>query len=249
MTSSAAWQAFASNFNALTKSGVAITGENMRVRFGRYKKKYHDAKRLFSGTGSGLTEKEISKGITIAQKLNKLCYSFDRMDALFGHSPSSEPLVTASFNQGEGLIFTQKDFESVLQFTSKKDVAIRRQVGEGCEEEEEEDDDDEEEEEEEEEDEEEEEEEEEDEPLQRNRSSKDPNTINQLSQGVLTPLLKRASDTQQSIDDRKTKFTNVRNRPPSFAQSQSTTKTSSSTKKDKGRVEDLLESMQTAIGM
>ncbi|KAL2642375.1 hypothetical protein R1flu_009962 [Riccia fluitans] len=50
-----------------------ITGEEMKKHFVQYEKMYKDTHRWKDSTGVGLTDAEIQKGLTMEEKLNKLC--------------------------------------------------------------------------------------------------------------------------------------------------------------------------------
>ncbi|KAL2634653.1 hypothetical protein R1flu_006132 [Riccia fluitans] len=85
---------------ALALSGVngfaQVMGEEMKKRFVRYEKMYKDTRRWKDSTGTGLTDVEIQKGLTMEEKLNKLCPHFRRMDALYGKHPNIVPCVEES---------------------------------------------------------------------------------------------------------------------------------------------------------
>ncbi|KAF9930991.1 hypothetical protein FBU30_010996 [Linnemannia zychae] len=71
-----------------------INGKNMRERFGRHMKIYRDTKRKSDEIGFGITKMDKRNNIyTVAQKLEKMCTCYARMDALFGKEPNITPLV------------------------------------------------------------------------------------------------------------------------------------------------------------
>lgn len=59
-------------------------GDNLSKRYGRYKKRYQEALATKQDSGGGLTELEIEQGMTIEDKLERLCPHFKRMHALLG---------------------------------------------------------------------------------------------------------------------------------------------------------------------
>ncbi|KAL2619835.1 hypothetical protein R1flu_000040 [Riccia fluitans] len=65
---------------ALALSGVngfsQVTGEEMKKRFVHYEKMYKDTRRWKDSIGASLTDVEIQKGLTMEEKLNKLCPHF-----------------------------------------------------------------------------------------------------------------------------------------------------------------------------
>ncbi|KAL2649777.1 hypothetical protein R1flu_017905 [Riccia fluitans] len=73
-----------------------VTGEEMKKHFVRYEKMYKDTYRWKDSTGAGLTDVEIQKGLTMEEKLNKLCPHFRRMDVLYDKRPNIMPCAEES---------------------------------------------------------------------------------------------------------------------------------------------------------
>ncbi|KAL3660527.1 hypothetical protein V7S43_014671 [Phytophthora oleae] len=62
-----------------------LSGRNMQQRWRTYLQKFKKTlKRSHTETGLGLTERELQKGMSIPEKLDRLCPHFVRMKALFG---------------------------------------------------------------------------------------------------------------------------------------------------------------------
>lgn len=88
----------------VSKAGsFLLTGANLRARFTRHLGKYKEIKRNEKATGYGLTEEDYNNKIrTLAQKYEKECHSFERMDRIFGSKPNVHAL--ASMEGGSGTI-------------------------------------------------------------------------------------------------------------------------------------------------
>ncbi|KAL3685520.1 hypothetical protein R1sor_003542 [Riccia sorocarpa] len=84
-----------------------VTGEEMKKRFERYVSMYKKAWEFKDSTGRGLSEKEVEKGMTIHDKLEKICSHFDKMHAILGQRANAE--------ESSGL---PKDIE-ILRFDSQ----------------------------------------------------------------------------------------------------------------------------------
>ncbi|CAM6089587.1 unnamed protein product [Calypogeia fissa] len=72
-----------------------ISIPNFTKRYQRYVARYKEAQLWRVQTGRGLTEEEIANGVTIDEKLNKLCPHFHRMDEIFGARPNVAPEIEA----------------------------------------------------------------------------------------------------------------------------------------------------------
>lgn len=70
------------------------TAENLGKRFTRYVQKYKEALALKNDSGVGVTMAEMSAGITLEDRLEKLCPHFDRMHALYGERANVNPPST-----------------------------------------------------------------------------------------------------------------------------------------------------------
>ncbi|KAL2623538.1 hypothetical protein R1flu_003743 [Riccia fluitans] len=68
-----------------------VTDEEMKKHFVQYENMYKDTRRWKDSTSAGLTDVEILKGLTMEEKLNKLCPHFRRMVALYGKRPNIVP--------------------------------------------------------------------------------------------------------------------------------------------------------------
>ncbi|KAL2612900.1 hypothetical protein R1flu_024592 [Riccia fluitans] len=73
-----------------------VTDEEMKKHFVRYDKIYKDTRRWKDSTCANLTNVEIQKGLTMEEKLNKLCPHFRRMDTLYGKRPNIVPCAEES---------------------------------------------------------------------------------------------------------------------------------------------------------
>lgn len=108
-----AWDIFATWFNG--EAGSSLTGKAMQSRCSQYRELYYKAQKFGEGTGSGLSSKDLQKGIdTIPKKRESMCYSFDRMDVLFGSSPNIEPLTQVS-TSAKGITFCNKNSKKVVR--------------------------------------------------------------------------------------------------------------------------------------
>lgn len=75
-----------------------LSGEYLNKPFQRYQQKYKKTLAVKLGNGSGLTEAELTKGITFVEKLDKLCPHFVRLDLLYGERHNVRPPTI--FNMG-----------------------------------------------------------------------------------------------------------------------------------------------------
>ncbi|KAI8826482.1 hypothetical protein BJ741DRAFT_654419 [Chytriomyces cf. hyalinus JEL632] len=68
-------------------------------RFTVWKAKYLSTKSKAEGTGFGVTEADVSSGVTtVEQKLEKLCFMFQELDKLFGHQANVVPMHASQTN-------------------------------------------------------------------------------------------------------------------------------------------------------
>ncbi|KAK3846752.1 MAG: hypothetical protein J3R72DRAFT_433495 [Linnemannia gamsii] len=123
-----AWDIFANWFNQRTKS--SLTGKALLARCKRYKANYTKALRFGTRTGSGLTDKDVQDDISsIELKREKICYAFNRMHALFGSSPSVEPLTQVS-TSAAGVTFRGKASKTTMAQRVDTRAAIPCTIGE-----------------------------------------------------------------------------------------------------------------------
>ncbi|KAL2614097.1 hypothetical protein R1flu_025789 [Riccia fluitans] len=71
------------------------TGAIMQKKFDRYLASFKKAKEWSMSTGAGLTEEEVTRGMTIEDKLNQKCPFYYRMYAIFRHRANIVPPTTA----------------------------------------------------------------------------------------------------------------------------------------------------------
>ncbi|KAL2650256.1 hypothetical protein R1flu_018384 [Riccia fluitans] len=71
------------------------TGAIMQKKFDRYLASFKKAREWSLSTGAGLTEEEMTRGMTIEDKLNQRCPFYHRMYAIFGHRANIVPPATA----------------------------------------------------------------------------------------------------------------------------------------------------------
>lgn len=67
------------------------TGENLGKRFNRYISKWKEASAMKNDSGAGLTVVDLWMGITLDDKLEKICPHFERMNALYGERANAAP--------------------------------------------------------------------------------------------------------------------------------------------------------------
>ncbi|KAL3682554.1 hypothetical protein R1sor_000576 [Riccia sorocarpa] len=70
------------------------SAQNLYKKVLRYRSRYESALSILKEIGSGLTDEDIARGITLEAKLNKACPFFYRMDALFGTKSNMVPPAT-----------------------------------------------------------------------------------------------------------------------------------------------------------
>ncbi|KAL2642797.1 hypothetical protein R1flu_010384 [Riccia fluitans] len=71
------------------------TGPIMQKKFDRYLASFKKAREWSMSTGAGLTEEEVTHGMTIEEKLNQKGPFYHRMYAIFGHRANIVPPATA----------------------------------------------------------------------------------------------------------------------------------------------------------
>lgn len=87
-----------------------ITAPNLTKRFQRYKLRYKQAREVKTGTGAGLTEEEFAAGMTLEDKLNRLCPHFERMHALYGGRPNVSPPITGDVGvESEDFVMAEEE--------------------------------------------------------------------------------------------------------------------------------------------
>ncbi|CAM6086294.1 unnamed protein product [Calypogeia fissa] len=86
-----------------------MTTPNLQKRYQRYEAKYKEARNLSTSTGAGLTEEELDLGISLEDKLNKVCPHFDRMHLLLGGRPNVNPRGTAVLGIDDDEFITHDD--------------------------------------------------------------------------------------------------------------------------------------------
>ncbi|KAL3687922.1 hypothetical protein R1sor_014231 [Riccia sorocarpa] len=77
-----------------------LQGDELKKRYERYYDMYKRAREWLAGTGSGLTEEEISLGYTIEKKMHEKCPHFYRMNAIFGNRANVNPPALGSLGLG-----------------------------------------------------------------------------------------------------------------------------------------------------
>ncbi|KAL2629818.1 hypothetical protein R1flu_014504 [Riccia fluitans] len=71
------------------------TGAIMQKKFDKYLASFKKAKEWSMSTGAGLTEKEVTRGMTIEDKLNQKCPFYHKMYAIFVHRANIVPPAIA----------------------------------------------------------------------------------------------------------------------------------------------------------
>ncbi|KAL2645259.1 hypothetical protein R1flu_012846 [Riccia fluitans] len=71
------------------------TSAIMQKKFDKYLASFKKAREWSMSTGVGLTEEEVTRGMTIKDKLNKKCPFYHRMYAIFGHRANIVPPAIA----------------------------------------------------------------------------------------------------------------------------------------------------------
>jgi hypothetical protein len=92
-----------------------ISSVNLQKRFNCFVKRYKDAKDVKTDTGGGLTPEESDQGITLEEKLNKMCPYFERMHALYGDIPNVSPCVLDDIGVEDDDLIHGEDEDEVLE--------------------------------------------------------------------------------------------------------------------------------------
>ncbi|KAL2610469.1 hypothetical protein R1flu_029042 [Riccia fluitans] len=73
---------------------LVCTGAIMQKKFDKYLASFKKAREWSLSIGAGLTEEEVTRGMTIEDKLNQRCPFYHRMYAIFGHRANIVPPAT-----------------------------------------------------------------------------------------------------------------------------------------------------------
>ncbi|KAF9117245.1 hypothetical protein BGW39_002415 [Mortierella sp. 14UC] len=94
MNSNTAYGKLADTVNRASNGRFRLNAKSMRERWGRHKSKYIATKKIVESTGFGINDADRAKRIfSISARKEKLCLSYQRMDALFGTKPNITPLT------------------------------------------------------------------------------------------------------------------------------------------------------------
>ncbi|KAL2630942.1 hypothetical protein R1flu_015628 [Riccia fluitans] len=74
---------------------LVCTGAIMQKKFDKYLASFKKAREWSMSTGVGLIEEEVTRGMTIEDKLNQRCPFHHKMYAIFGHRANIVPLTIA----------------------------------------------------------------------------------------------------------------------------------------------------------
>ncbi|KAL2644196.1 hypothetical protein R1flu_011783 [Riccia fluitans] len=69
----------------------------MQKKFDKYLASFKKAREWSMSTGAGLTEEEVTRGMTIEKKLNQRCPFYHKMYAIFGQRANIVPPATAEY--------------------------------------------------------------------------------------------------------------------------------------------------------
>ncbi|KAJ8525420.1 hypothetical protein ON010_g15694 [Phytophthora cinnamomi] len=94
ITKSAAYTQMAAHLRSKTMKYESLKPRNMQQRWENVVKKFREVFKLQGGTGMGLTAAEIRQGVSLPTKLEKMCPSFYRLEALFGERPNMHAHAT-----------------------------------------------------------------------------------------------------------------------------------------------------------
>eukprot|EP00644_Phytophthora_capsici_P019345 jgi/Phyca11/132115/e_gw1.136.8.1 len=85
------------NLNTSTR-GLHLSGDKMQQRWRTFisSKFKPTLKKSITETGLGLTKKELESGMSVEDKLEKLCPQFKRMKAIFGEKPNIQASSTVA---------------------------------------------------------------------------------------------------------------------------------------------------------
>jgi hypothetical protein len=97
-----------------------LTAHNAETKWNSYYVKFKSVKRNFDiveGTKYGLSEKDFAKGVTTVEaKLERECYAYKRMDALFGSRPNVKAKQVAPPPLPDGVDYDDDDIEMIRVF-------------------------------------------------------------------------------------------------------------------------------------
>ncbi|KAL2628865.1 hypothetical protein R1flu_013551 [Riccia fluitans] len=96
------------------------TSAIMQKKFDRYLASFKKAREWSMSTGAGLTEEEVTRGMTIEDKLNQRCPFYHRMYAIFGHRANIVPPATAE----DGLLPEAEVEEDGLPLEAEEDSSV-----------------------------------------------------------------------------------------------------------------------------
>ena len=99
------YQILAEFLKKRTKGEMDLSAKAIKERLNRHLKKYRETKQASEKTGFGVTSEDYAKGIfTNEDKLESLCYCYERIDKLFGERPNIKPLHTHSSSGVEDIL-------------------------------------------------------------------------------------------------------------------------------------------------
>ncbi|CAM6085970.1 unnamed protein product [Calypogeia fissa] len=81
-----------------------IKGPNVQKCFNHYVAKYKEAEAFKCGSGQGLTKDDLLVGITLEEKVNKMCPHFEHMQILFGERHNVKPPADGEFGRDQDVI-------------------------------------------------------------------------------------------------------------------------------------------------
>ncbi|KAL2607636.1 hypothetical protein R1flu_026209 [Riccia fluitans] len=93
-----------------------------------YCSRYESALSILKQTGSGLTDEEIARGLTLEAKLNKACPFFYQMDTVFGTKANMVPLATCELGIPE--VPTMQVISEDENYKEEEDLTCSRTTGE-----------------------------------------------------------------------------------------------------------------------
>jgi hypothetical protein len=99
------------NENTVNPNLPTLDRHQLQTRWEWYVKKYYDAVRAQRSTGWGLNDVGAANGVTLEEKLDKLCPLFHRMDNVFGSRANNRPAATLALG-------------ALQQIGSSKDVLV-----------------------------------------------------------------------------------------------------------------------------
>ncbi|KAL2642047.1 hypothetical protein R1flu_009634 [Riccia fluitans] len=109
---------------------LVCIGAIMQKKFDIYLASFKKAREWSMSTGAGLLEEEVTRGMTIKDKLNQRCPFYHRMYAIFGHRANIVPPATAK----DGLppeLEMEEDSSVPSTFLDSQKKEVRGRGGEG----------------------------------------------------------------------------------------------------------------------